>query len=158
MIVNLTRIMSPSSSGSSSVPVDNRVRKIIKHPLARQKFNVFLQPPRKLAASLTMSEEVPSAWDSRTFEKLHSGDRRVNHVCQRLCPKIAPAVCQVRHCMQSRSRCSGAYEETFIRAAEQARPGEGWKAIVKTYLRPEFCEPRAWVSAGGACARISASR
>jgi hypothetical protein len=46
----------------------------------------------------------------------------------------------VRHCMRSRSRCSGAYEETFIRAAEQARPGEGWKAIVKTYLRPEFCE------------------
>ena len=42
--------------------------------------------------------------------------------------------------MRSRSRCSGAYEETFIRAAEQARPGEGWKAIVKTYLRPEFCE------------------
>jgi hypothetical protein len=24
-----------------------------------------------------MSEEVPSAWDSRTFEKLHSGDQRV---------------------------------------------------------------------------------
>jgi len=42
--------------------------------------------------------------------------------------------------MRSRSRCSGAYEETFIRAAEQARPGAGWKAIVKTYLRPEFCE------------------
>src|ERR1700740_1954163 len=77
MIGNLTRMMSPSSSGSSSVPVDNRVRKIIKHPLARQKFNVFLQPPRKLAASLTMSEEVPSAWDSRTFEKLHSGDQPV---------------------------------------------------------------------------------
>jgi TetR/AcrR family transcriptional regulator, transcriptional repressor for nem operon len=31
-------------------------------------------------------------------------------------------------------------EETLVRAAEQARPGEGWKAIVKTYLRPEFCE------------------
>jgi hypothetical protein len=42
--------------------------------------------------------------------------------------------------MRSRSRCSGAYEETFIRAGEQARPGAGWKAIVKTYLRPEFCE------------------
>ncbi len=25
-------------------------------------------------------------------------------------------------------------------AAERARPGEGWKAIVKTYLRPEMCE------------------
>ena len=31
-------------------------------------------------------------------------------------------------------------EETLVRAAEQARPGEGWKAVVKTYLRPEFCE------------------
>src|SRR5947209_7964829 len=31
-------------------------------------------------------------------------------------------------------------EETLVRAAEQARPGEGWKAIVKTYLRLEMCE------------------
>jgi len=31
-------------------------------------------------------------------------------------------------------------EETLVRAAEQAPPGEGWKAIVKTYLRPEMCE------------------
>jgi TetR/AcrR family transcriptional regulator, transcriptional repressor for nem operon len=31
-------------------------------------------------------------------------------------------------------------EETLVRAAEQAPPGEAWKAIVKTYLRPEFCE------------------
>jgi TetR/AcrR family transcriptional repressor of nem operon len=30
--------------------------------------------------------------------------------------------------------------DTLIRAAEQAPPGEGWKAIVKTYLRPEMCE------------------
>jgi TetR/AcrR family transcriptional regulator, transcriptional repressor for nem operon len=31
-------------------------------------------------------------------------------------------------------------EETLVRAAEEAPPGEGWKAIVKTYLRPEMCE------------------
>jgi TetR/AcrR family transcriptional repressor of nem operon len=29
---------------------------------------------------------------------------------------------------------------TLVRAAEQAPPGEPWKAIVKTYLRPEMCE------------------
>ena len=28
----------------------------------------------------------------------------------------------------------------LTRAAEQGRPGEAWKAIVKTYLRPEMCE------------------
>src|SRR5579862_3212514 len=27
----------------------------------------------------------------------------------------------------------------LARAAEQARPGQEWKAIVKTYLRPEMC-------------------
>src|SRR6516225_3680833 len=31
-------------------------------------------------------------------------------------------------------------EETLVRAAEQAPPGEAWKAIVKTYLSPEMCE------------------
>jgi TetR/AcrR family transcriptional repressor of nem operon len=30
--------------------------------------------------------------------------------------------------------------DTLIRAAEQSPPGEAWKAIVKTYLRPEMCE------------------
>jgi len=30
--------------------------------------------------------------------------------------------------------------DTLVRAAEQALPGEAWKAIVKTYLRPEMCE------------------
>jgi TetR/AcrR family transcriptional repressor of nem operon len=30
--------------------------------------------------------------------------------------------------------------DTLIRAAEQSSPGEAWKAIVKTYLRPEMCE------------------
>jgi len=28
----------------------------------------------------------------------------------------------------------------LVRAAEQSPPGEAWKAIVKTYLRPEYCE------------------
>ncbi len=31
-------------------------------------------------------------------------------------------------------------EETLVRAAEAASAGEAWKAIVKTYLRPEMCE------------------
>jgi TetR/AcrR family transcriptional repressor of nem operon len=31
-------------------------------------------------------------------------------------------------------------KETLVRAAEQAPPGEAWKAIVKTYLRPEICD------------------
>ena len=30
--------------------------------------------------------------------------------------------------------------DTLIRAAEQSPPGEAWKAIVETYLRPEMCE------------------
>ena len=30
--------------------------------------------------------------------------------------------------------------DTLVRAAEQAPPGEAWKAIVRTYLRPEMCE------------------
>ena len=30
--------------------------------------------------------------------------------------------------------------DTLVRAAEQAPPREAWKAIVRTYLRPEFCE------------------
>lgn len=30
--------------------------------------------------------------------------------------------------------------ETLVRAAEQAPPGEAWKAIVQTYLRLEMCE------------------
>jgi TetR/AcrR family transcriptional regulator, transcriptional repressor for nem operon len=31
-------------------------------------------------------------------------------------------------------------EETLVRAAEQAPPGRAWKAIVKTYLHPDFCK------------------
>lgn len=34
----------------------------------------------------------------------------------------------------------GEIADTLSRAAEQAQPGEEWKAIVKTYLRPEMCE------------------
>jgi TetR/AcrR family transcriptional regulator, transcriptional repressor for nem operon len=30
--------------------------------------------------------------------------------------------------------------ESLVHAAEQSLPGEAWKAIVKTYLRPEMCE------------------
>jgi TetR/AcrR family transcriptional repressor of nem operon len=31
-------------------------------------------------------------------------------------------------------------EEILVGGAQQAPPGEAWKAIVKTYLQPEFCE------------------
>src|SRR5215467_6530273 len=31
-------------------------------------------------------------------------------------------------------------EDALVRAAEQSAPGEEWKAIVRTYLRPEHCE------------------
>jgi TetR/AcrR family transcriptional repressor of nem operon len=30
--------------------------------------------------------------------------------------------------------------DTLVRAAEQSPPGQAWKAIVRTYLRPEMCE------------------
>ena len=30
--------------------------------------------------------------------------------------------------------------DTLVRAAEQSPPGEEWKAIVRTYVRPEMCE------------------
>jgi TetR/AcrR family transcriptional regulator, transcriptional repressor for nem operon len=30
--------------------------------------------------------------------------------------------------------------DTLVRAAEESPRGEAWKAIVKTYLRPELCE------------------
>lgn len=34
--------------------------------------------------------------------------------------------------------------DTLTHAAERARPGEGWRAIVTTYLRPEMCDdPRS---------------
>jgi TetR/AcrR family transcriptional repressor of nem operon len=31
-------------------------------------------------------------------------------------------------------------EDSLVQAAEKSPPGEGWKAIVRTYLRPEHCE------------------
>jgi TetR/AcrR family transcriptional repressor of nem operon len=31
-------------------------------------------------------------------------------------------------------------EDRLVQAAEQSPPGEDWKAIVRTYLRPEHCE------------------
>jgi TetR/AcrR family transcriptional regulator, transcriptional repressor for nem operon len=31
-------------------------------------------------------------------------------------------------------------EDILVQAAEKSPPGEGWKAIVRTYLRPEHCE------------------
>ena len=31
-------------------------------------------------------------------------------------------------------------EDTLVQAAQQSPPGEGWKAIVRTYLRLEHCE------------------
>jgi TetR/AcrR family transcriptional repressor of nem operon len=34
----------------------------------------------------------------------------------------------------------GEIGDTLAHAAEQSRPGEEWKAIVKTYLRPEMCD------------------
>lgn len=40
-----------------------------------------------------------------------------------------------------------AFEEIadhLAQAAEQSRPGAGWKAIVKTYLSPEHCDHPAW--------------
>ena len=33
----------------------------------------------------------------------------------------------------------GEIADTLAHAAEQARPGEAWKTIVRTYLRPEMC-------------------
>jgi TetR/AcrR family transcriptional regulator, transcriptional repressor for nem operon len=42
--------------------------------------------------------------------------------------------------VESLSEAFREIEETLVHAAEQAPPGEAWKAIVKTYLRPEMCE------------------
>lgn len=32
------------------------------------------------------------------------------------------------------------FTDTLVRVAEQSAPGEGWKAIVRTYLHPDQCE------------------
>jgi len=42
--------------------------------------------------------------------------------------------------VESLSEAFREFTDTLVRAAEQSPPGEAWKAIVKTYLRPELCE------------------
>jgi TetR/AcrR family transcriptional repressor of nem operon len=42
--------------------------------------------------------------------------------------------------VESLSEAFREIEETLVRAAQQAPPGEAWKAIVKAYLRPEMCD------------------
>jgi TetR/AcrR family transcriptional repressor of nem operon len=34
----------------------------------------------------------------------------------------------------------GEFEDELVHAAQQAKPGTGWKAIVKIYLSPEHCD------------------
>jgi TetR/AcrR family transcriptional regulator, transcriptional repressor for nem operon len=42
--------------------------------------------------------------------------------------------------VESLSEAFREFADTLVRAAEQSPPGEAWKAIVKTYLRPELCD------------------
>jgi TetR/AcrR family transcriptional repressor of nem operon len=42
--------------------------------------------------------------------------------------------------VQSLSEGFREIEDSLVEAAEQSSPGEGWKAIVRTYLRPEHCQ------------------
>ena len=43
--------------------------------------------------------------------------------------------------VESRSEAFREFTDALVRAAERSSPsGEAWKAIVKTYLRPELCE------------------
>jgi TetR/AcrR family transcriptional regulator, transcriptional repressor for nem operon len=42
--------------------------------------------------------------------------------------------------VESLSEAFREFTDTLVRAAEQSPSGEAWKAIVKTYLRPEMCE------------------
>ncbi len=42
--------------------------------------------------------------------------------------------------VESLHEAFGEIIETLVRAAEQARPGEAWKTIVKTYLSLEYCD------------------
>lgn len=41
---------------------------------------------------------------------------------------------------ESLSEAFREFTDTLVRAAEKSPSGEAWKAIVKTYLRPEMCE------------------
>ena len=44
----------------------------------------------------------------------------------------------------------------LARAAEQERPDQAWKAIVKTSLRPEMCDhPERGCPLPGSCARFT---
>jgi TetR/AcrR family transcriptional repressor of nem operon len=42
--------------------------------------------------------------------------------------------------VESLSEAFREFTDTLVHAAEQSRSGEAWKAIVKTYLRPEMCD------------------
>jgi TetR/AcrR family transcriptional repressor of nem operon len=42
--------------------------------------------------------------------------------------------------VESLSAAFQEFTDALVRAAEQSSPGEAWKTIVKTYLRPELCE------------------
>ncbi|HWF39509.1 MAG TPA: TetR/AcrR family transcriptional regulator [Candidatus Acidoferrales bacterium] len=42
--------------------------------------------------------------------------------------------------LESLRKAFGEMEDILVHVAEQSPPGEAWKAIVKTYLRPEHCE------------------
>ena len=42
--------------------------------------------------------------------------------------------------VESLSEAFREFSNTLVRAAEQSPPGEAWKTIVKTYLRPELCD------------------
>jgi TetR/AcrR family transcriptional repressor of nem operon len=42
--------------------------------------------------------------------------------------------------VESLSEAFQEFTDALVRAAEQSSPGEAWKTIVKTYLRPELCE------------------
>src|SRR6185437_7256514 len=42
--------------------------------------------------------------------------------------------------VESLSEAFREFNGTLVRAAEQSRTGEAWKAIVKIYLRPELCD------------------
>ena len=42
--------------------------------------------------------------------------------------------------VESLSEAFREFTDALARAAEQSPPGEAWKTIVKTYLRPELCD------------------
>jgi len=42
--------------------------------------------------------------------------------------------------IESLSEAFREFTDILVRAAQQSLPGEAWKTIVKSYLRPELCE------------------